>query len=103
MRDGPSPRIFCLTPFARSVSSPTAAAARGARSPSSAAAPNPSANIDRRVMLAMIGLLLCRGHAPARLPLTPGAGLPPVHAGGPPAKPLMHRPHSLEKARWREV
>src|SRR5712691_3141488 len=58
MRDGPSPRIFCLTPFASSFSSPTAASARGVRSTSSDAAPSPSANVDRRLMLAMIGLLL---------------------------------------------
>src|SRR5213592_3575811 len=57
MRDGPSLRIRCLTPLASSFSSPTAASARGVRSTSSDAAPSPSANVDRRLMLAMIGLL----------------------------------------------
>src|SRR6266516_7147596 len=62
MRDGPSPRILCLTPFASSFSSPTAASARGVRSTSSDAAPSPSANVDRRLMLAIIGLLLSGPH-----------------------------------------
>src|SRR5437016_7045207 len=61
MRDGPSPRIFCLTPLARSFSSPTAASALCVRTTSSDAAPSPSANVDRRLMLAMMDLLLsCR-------------------------------------------
>src|SRR5712691_4579478 len=70
MRDGPSPRIFCFTPFASSFSSPTAASARGVRSTSSDAAPSPSANVDRRLMLAIIGLLLSGPH-------DPGAGCTP--------------------------
>src|ERR1041384_4332577 len=59
---GPSPRIFCLTPLASSFSSPTAASALGVRTTSSEAAPSPSANVDRRLMLAILGLLLCGPH-----------------------------------------
>jgi hypothetical protein len=47
-----------LDAFASSFSSPTAASARGVRSTSSDAAPSPSANVDRQLMLAILDLLV---------------------------------------------
>src|SRR5919108_1900893 len=58
MIDGPSPKIFCFTPLASSFSSPTAASALGVRSTSNDAAPKPSANVDRRLIWAIICFLL---------------------------------------------
>src|SRR5712691_3240877 len=93
MRDGPSPRMRCLTPLASSFSSPTAASARGVRSTSSDAAPNPSANVDRRLMLAMIGLLLSD-------PCDPGAGARYLNRPGGTSFPLREVAVQACTLRW---